>query len=152
MTSNPDYRLYLEDKFEGIEKSLNRIEKHLEKQNGSIVDLQIESNKMQQAVNDFYHLEQDYKELKDTVKCIDKELDAYYLIKKNPKFALTIIAVMVIMLGMGIVQTIKSWGNTVRNIEIMNEIDRLNYKLIEIYGVDPRTRGLDANVKSDTIK
>lgn len=65
MTDDPSYRLYLEEKFRGIEQNANahfvavegglsRIEEHLKKQNGTIAELQKESDKRQKVVDEFH--------------------------------------------------------------------------------------------------
>jgi len=59
MTDSSDYRLLLNQRFDEIDKSLNRIETHLEKQNGSIARLQDESNKRAVVVENFHHLEKE---------------------------------------------------------------------------------------------
>jgi len=74
-----DYRLYLEEKFNHIEKenglrqsginaqfkqvneTLNKIEKHLERQNGNVFRLQKESEERKQVVEDFKKLESKIK-------------------------------------------------------------------------------------------
>ena len=92
MTNSPDYRLYLEDKFETIEKSLDRIEAHLKKQNGAIGDLQTESNKRLIVVEDFRHLEKQFDCVKTKIEKIDQDLLEVWFFKKYPKVFLGVIA------------------------------------------------------------
>ena len=125
-----------------VNETLDVIKDHMAEQNGTVKDLVAQGIERQTVINDFRHLEKEYfSEIKPCVQTIDKDLDAYRMIKKNPKFAATILAAVVIVIGMGIVQTIKSWKSNLNNTEIMQEMNQINYKLREVYGISPATRG-----------
>jgi t-SNARE complex subunit (syntaxin) len=128
--------------FVSVNETLDAIEKHMAEQNGTVKDLVAQGINRQVVIDDFKHLEKEYySEIKPCVQTIDKDLDLYRMIRKNPKFAATILAVIVIVIGMGVVQTVKSWRNNINNTEIIQEMNQINYKLKEVYGISPATRG-----------
>ena len=142
MPDSPDYRLYLEDKFQTLEKSLNRIENHLQKQNGSIGDLQSESNKRLLVVEDFRHLEREFGCVKTKVEKIDQDLLEVWFFKKYPKIFIGLIAAAVLA----------TLGISFFNTKDMKEIrTKVNY--IEAYEKIPNaaTRGGVA-AYPDTVK
>ena len=85
----------VELKFNNLEQSLNRIEKHLEKQNGSIAELRTESNKRLVVVEDFRHLEKDFETVKTKIDDIDKNLLEVRFFTKYPKVFFGIVIVIV---------------------------------------------------------
>ena len=142
MTNSPDYRLYLEDKFDTIEKSLDRIEAHLKKQNGAIGDLQTESNKRLIVVEDFRHLEKQFDCVKTKVEEIDQDLLEVWFFKKYPK----------IFIGLITVAVLATLGMSFFNKKDMKEIrTKVNY--IEAYEKIPfaPTRGA-VEAFPDTVK
>lgn len=148
MTDDPSYRLFILEKFKGVEESLERIEKHLEKQNSSVAKLQDESNKRQEVVDDFRHLEKDFECVKQKVDKLDKDLLEVWFFKKYPKVFIGLLTILVaIALGMSTVGTIKTSVNNVIVKEIQQKFDdlELSYKIL-----NAPTRG--GTVCNDTIR
>jgi len=150
MTSSPDYRLYLEDKFERIEGSLERIERHLDKQNSSIAHLWEESNKRQIVVEDFRHLEKDYGCMKQDVKDIKCDIEELRIFKKHPTWGIILITVFVVGMALSGYQTIRSITGSNPTHEMMRKMDDIEYRLKEIYGPSRTTRGGNA-IKIDSL-
>ena len=122
MPDSIDYRLYLQECFENIQNSLTKIEKHLEKQNSSIIDLQKESNNRMVVVEDFRHLEKDYEGMKKNVSDIKTDIEELRIFKKHPTWGLILISVFVIGMALSAYQTIKSIGGSKNNEELIQKV------------------------------
>lgn len=132
----------VQSKFGSIEKTLGNIEKHLEKQNGSVARLQEESNKRLIIVEDFRHLEKDFESVKDKVDKIDKDLLEVWFFKKYPK----------VFIGILTAAVLATLGISFFNKKDMKEIrTKVNY--IEAYEKIPfaPTRGA-VEAFPDTVK
>jgi hypothetical protein len=127
MTQNEDYRRYLEEKFEGLTKHihaqfsnvqdvLERIEKQTTKTNSRVDKLETKITDIEKG---------NLKHLTDCpqvpkIEKINSDLEEYRMLKKYPKFAVIVIAIVVI----GAVYGFYKMTNTV-NItkeELTNEI------------------------------
>lgn len=127
MPKSDDYRLYLEEKFEGLHKEIraNDINVHdkldalisqATKTNGCVVELQ--ENKADKEVLD---------KVSDTVDVIDKDLAEYRLIKKYPKLVIIIIAIFATGILISAIGTFETFQNR-KIIEKQRVNDTTNVK------------------------
>lgn len=134
----------VETKFDNIEQALVRIEKHLEKQNSSITELQTESNKRLIVVEDFRHLEKDFNtfvekdfgSVKIKVDNIDKKLLEVWFFLKHPKvFFGMIIVIVSATLGFSYFNNRKNSDieKKVNNIESYVKIPNAQTRILKAY-------------------
>ena len=123
MTDSPDYRLHIEtsltrladdisenkkDREKLHEKldqliegcilqtaKLDKIEDQTTRTNSRVLHLETESNNRQVVVNDFRHLEAEFKGVRDKVEKIDKDLLEVWFFKKYPKIFIGVVAVAI---------------------------------------------------------
>lgn len=115
MTDNPDYRLYLEEKFGGLTKhihaqfenvheTLGAIKEQTTKTNGRITELESQLTELDKAFTIHPVNCNSAQEIKD----IKKDLEEYRIIKKYPKVALLVIAFFVLTTAISIYQAVKA--------------------------------------------
>ncbi len=139
----------VQNKFATLEKTLTNIEKHLEKQNGSIGELQKESNKRLVVVEDFRHLEKefndfvgkDFDSVKTKVDDIDKNLLEVRFFTKYPKVFFGII-IIIVSATLGV-----SYFNNRKNVDIEKKVNH-----IESYVKIPFAPTRSLNAYPDTSK
>jgi len=124
-----------------IHQSLNNIDKHLEKLNGSVAtnikDIQqLKINEVEHVIN---------CPVMPKVEKISEDLEEYHFIKKYPKILLVVIAILVLGLIISATGTIQSWTNSTRGKQIKQSVDGIRYELAP-------TRSVHYNAVKDTIK
>jgi len=82
--------------FININEQVGSLSNHIRDQNGTVKDLVRESLKRQEAVNDFRHLEKEFKAVKDKVEDMDEKLLEVWFFKKYPKIFIGVIAAAVL--------------------------------------------------------
>lgn len=125
---------------------LEKIEDQTIKTNNRVNHLETESNNRQVVVNDFRHLEAEFKGVKEKVEKIDNELLEFWFFKKYPKVFLGLITVLVCAtLGL-------SYLNNKKNAVIEKEVNYIkDYVKIPFAPI----RGLKVfpdTLNKDTIK
>jgi len=96
MPDNTDYRLYIERCFKTIDEKLNTIVGQTTKTNGKVQELEDESNKRQVVIDDFRHLEKEFKFVKEKVDKIDNDLLEVWFFKKYPRAFVGVLVAAVI--------------------------------------------------------
>lgn len=118
MTDSPDYRLYLEEKFEGLHKEIRANDINVHDKLDAIV------NQVTKTNNRVTHLEEEKEEylktrvstpmlkgVKECVDRIDSELAEYRLLKKYPKLMIVLIAIFVIGILISAIGTLETYQN-----------------------------------------
>ena len=145
MTQDPDYRLFLQERFDRLNEKLDTIVSQTTKTNNRVTHLEDKSNERQIVIDDFRHLEKDFDCVKKKVDEIDKNLLEVWFFKKYPKVFIGIITAAVFA-TLGI-----SYFNNRKNSDIEKKV---NY--IESYVKIPYapTRGAVNfdTLHKDTIK
>jgi hypothetical protein len=146
MTQDPDYRLFLQERFDRLNEKLDTIVTQTTKTNNRVTHLEEKSNERQVVIDDFRHLEKDFDCVKRKVDEIDKNLLEVWFFKKYPKVFIGILTAAVLA-TLGI-----SFFNKIDMKEIRTKV---NY--IEAYEKIPSapTRGavnLPDSLHKDTIK
>jgi len=115
MTGSPDYRLYLQEKFESVEqlmtlqfteihRRLGAIEDQVRKTNGTVTEHEKFKQYAQQIIDtrstDCPHVDNIDKIDKD-LKKIEEDLSEYRMLKKYPKLGVLIIAIFVVGMYLG---------------------------------------------------
>ena len=152
MTDQPDYRLYLEEKFTGLTKlvnaqfvtvhdrqdsadkkldlihdetrSTNSRVTHLEEQRDKYLETRVSTDMLSTVCE---HL----SEVKDTVKIIDKDLEEYRIIKKYPKIAVAVLILAMAGLGISAYGTFRNIGNTKREKVLIEKVNTLEQQILE---------------------
>ena len=118
MTDSPDYRLYLEEKFEGLHKEIRANDINVHDKLDALIDQTTRTN------NRVTHLEGEKEEyLKtrvstemlnkvcDKIEVIDKDLNEYRIVKKYPKLVILIVAIFVVGIIISAIGSIETFQN-----------------------------------------
>lgn len=118
MTDSPDYRLYLEEKFEGLHKEIRANDINVHDKLDALI---IQTTKTNNRVNNLEKEKEDYlksrvdkemlKEVSDVVEKLDEDLAEYRIMKKYPKLVIIIIAIFVIGVLISAIGTFETYQN-----------------------------------------
>lgn len=144
MSDSNDYRLYLEKCFSALHEKLDAIVEQTTKINGRVSKLEDITFKRQTDVDDFRNLERDFGLVKKSVDDIKSDLEEYRLFKKHPALGIILILAFVVGMGLSAFQTVRSVTGNIKNNEIMQKIEDIEYRLINTYGINPATRSIKA--------
>jgi hypothetical protein len=89
-----DYK-YLEKCFESIDRKLDTVIGQVTTTNNRVNKLEDKSNERQVVVDDFHHLEKEFKVCKEKIEEIDKNLLEVWFFKKYPKIFIGVVAVAI---------------------------------------------------------
>lgn len=146
MTDSNDYRLYLQKCFATIDEKLDTIVDQTTRTNSRVNHLEEKSNERQVVIDDFRHLETEFKCVKDKVDKIDKDLLEVWFFKKYPRVFVGVIVVAIIT-ALILVRT---------KVSTINETVRILDQKVDLINVPMRTRGgsvvlMPAGVAMDSL-
>jgi len=138
MTDKPDYRMYLEEKFEGM---IKLIDAQFYNMHDKLEAIEKQTTKTNSRVN----------KLEDKMECVEKDLEEYHFVKKYPKLIVGAVAVMVVIAlftfyGMTksvnnkVIETKESLKNEIRLMDGVSKVTRGGY-------VKYNDRGMSDSIK-----
>lgn len=132
MTDSPDYRLYLEEKFEGLHKEIRANDINVHDKLDAIVTQVTKTN------NRVTHLEEEkenclksrvdkkmFKEVSDVVEKLDEDLAEYRIMKKYPKLVIILIAIFVVGVLISAIGTFETYQNKKMLRKAENETEQI---------------------------
>lgn len=152
MTNQPDYRLYLEEKFKGLttlvnaqfdgihdrqdktDKLLDLIHDEAKKTNSRVTYLERERDeclKTRVSTNKLADVCSSIIEVKKTVDIINSDLEEYRIVKKYPKLAMVLIAVFAVGLGISAYGTFRTIGDSKREKILIEKVETLEQRILE---------------------
>jgi len=125
MSTDQDYRLFLDLQFVRVHEKLDYIKEQTTKTNSRVSDVEGRVSEVEDEV------------IKHPTNCpqvakiegINKDLEVYRVIKKYPKLVLVLIAIFVIGIIISAVGTFETFSKKSGNTELKKSVDNINYRL-----------------------
>ena len=125
MSTDQDYRLFLDSQFVRVHEKLDYIKEQTTKTNNRVSDIEGRVSEVEdEAIKHPTNCPQVAK-----IEGINKELEVYRVIKKYPKLALFLIALFVVGIIISAIGTFESIANKDNYRELKRKIDNINYRL-----------------------
>lgn len=132
MPDSQDYRLYLEEKFEGLHKEIraNDINVH-DKLDAIVVQVTKTNNRvthLEEEKEEYLKSRVDKEMLNKVSNCVerlDQELTEYRLIKKYPKLVIILIAIFVVGVLISAIGTFETYQNKKMLRKAENETEQI---------------------------
>ena len=130
MLESNDYK-YLEKCFESIDGKLDTVIYQVTATNNRVNKLEDKSNERQVVINDFRHLESEFKVCKEKIEEIDKNLLEVWFFKKYPKIFVGVI-VVAIFTAIALVKV---------DVNKLKDMVHVTDQKVDLINVPMRTRG-----------